>query len=77
MQLTKQRARRLELGLRLSQLADRIGISDGHLSKIEQGRVLPTIEMARAIAEQLQTPPTALWEMSGTPSAHLHARFAG
>lgn len=50
------RAARKALGLRQSDLADRVGISGSHLSDIERGALMPTIPTLRRLCDALGRP---------------------
>jgi transcriptional regulator with XRE-family HTH domain len=55
------RARRLEIGLGVSQLADRSGISKGMLSKIENAQTSPSLATLARLAGALDMPVTSLF----------------
>ena len=55
------RARRLELGLNVGQLAERTGISKGMLSKIENAQTSPSLSTLERLAAALDMPVTALF----------------
>lgn len=55
------RARRLELGLNVGQLADRTGISKGMLSKIENAQTSPSLTTLERLAGALDMPVTSLF----------------
>lgn len=55
------RARRLELGLNVGQLADRTGISKGMLSKIENAQTSPSLSTLERLAGALDMPVTSLF----------------
>lgn len=52
-QLSMIKLRRLQRGYTQTWLADRIGISVGHLSNIERGKYKPTMFMLSCIAKAL------------------------
>lgn len=45
--------RRIEMGFKQSELAEKIGISDKHLSKIETGKYLPALDTFLNLLEVL------------------------
>jgi transcriptional regulator with XRE-family HTH domain len=55
------RARRLDLGLNVGQLAERTGISKGMLSKIENAQTSPSLSTLERLAGALDMPVTALF----------------
>ena len=55
------RARRLEIGLNVSQLAERTGISKGMLSKIENAQTSPSLSTLDRLAAALDMPITSLF----------------
>jgi transcriptional regulator with XRE-family HTH domain len=55
------RARRLEIGLNLGQLAARTGISKGMLSKIENAQTSPSLSTLERLAAALDMPVTSLF----------------
>jgi len=55
------RARRLEIGLNVGQLADRSGISKGMLSKIENAQTSPSLATLERLASALDMPVTSLF----------------
>jgi transcriptional regulator with XRE-family HTH domain len=55
------RARRLELGLNVGQLAERTGISKGMLSKIENAQTSPSLSTLERLAGALDMPVTSLF----------------
>lgn len=55
------RARRLELGLNVGQLAERTGISKGMLSKIENAQTSPSLSTLERLAAALDMPVTSLF----------------
>ncbi|MDT7783828.1 MAG: hypothetical protein QOF58_2247 [Pseudonocardiales bacterium] len=67
-----QEVRRLrgERGLSLSQLENRVPYSKGHLSKIENGKVHPSMEMARVLDSALQA-GGRLIELADAPTRAL------
>jgi HTH-type transcriptional regulator / antitoxin HipB len=54
------RSRRRELGLTQQELADRLKVSQPYVASIEGGDKSPSIEVFAAMAEALQTTPSAL-----------------
>ncbi len=55
------RARRLEIGLNVGQLAERTGISKGMLSKIENAQTSPSLSTLERLAAALDMPVTSLF----------------
>jgi transcriptional regulator with XRE-family HTH domain len=55
------RARRLEIGLGVGQLAERTGISKGMLSKIENAQTSPSLSTLERLAGALDIPFTSLF----------------
>jgi transcriptional regulator with XRE-family HTH domain len=55
------RARRLEIGLGVGQLAERTGISKGMLSKIENAQTSPSLSTLERLAAALDIPFTSLF----------------
>jgi transcriptional regulator with XRE-family HTH domain len=55
------RARRLEIGLNVGQLAERTGISKGMLSKIENAQTSPSLFTLERLAGALDMPVTSLF----------------
>ena len=55
------RARRLEIGLNVGQLAERTGISKGMLSKIENAQTSPSLSTLERLAGALDLPVTSLF----------------
>ena len=55
------RARRLEIGLNVGQLAERTGISKGMLSKIENSQTSPSLTTLERLAGALDMPVTSLF----------------
>ena len=53
---------RTKRGLTQTRLADEIGITKSYLSKIEQGKRVPTWPVLCAISERLQIAPQKLME---------------
>ncbi|HBF4280943.1 TPA: helix-turn-helix transcriptional regulator [Clostridioides difficile] len=49
------RERRKELGITIEQLAERVGIGYNHLSNIERGRKIPSLETFIKIVNELDT----------------------
>ncbi len=56
------RRRREELGLKLAQLGERLGISESMLSRVENGQRGLDSTMLRAVAQVLEMPMVALFE---------------
>jgi transcriptional regulator with XRE-family HTH domain len=50
------RRRRQELGLTLRELAERIGMTAGYLSRVENQQVTPSLDALQAIAVALRVP---------------------
>jgi transcriptional regulator with XRE-family HTH domain len=72
------RSRRQELDLTLKQLADRSGLSESMLSRIERGRrVRLTQESAAGLANALHVAPSALLTLGGVFAADELASLAG
>jgi transcriptional regulator with XRE-family HTH domain len=63
---------RTERGLSLTRLAERVRYSKGYLSKIENGQVRPTPEMARAFEDALQA-DGVLMALADTPARPIPA----
>ena len=59
---------RLARELTQMELAELVGISDRHLSRMERGLVSPSFECIEKICNALQTPPAALFQFPGQPS---------
>ncbi len=57
-------ARRRELGMDQAELAERIGKSASYLSRIEAGRVTPSLDVAGATADALDTDRQALQRLA-------------
>lgn len=55
---------RIAAGLKQEQLAERVGISQGQLSRIEHGSHEPAVGVALAIADELGLDVRALWKRS-------------
>jgi len=55
------RAFRRQKGLTISQLAKEVGISNGMLSKIENGQTAPSLQTLKALSQALGVPLTALF----------------
>ena len=55
------RAFRRQKGLTISQLAKEMGISNGMLSKIENGQTAPSLQTLKALSQALGVPLTALF----------------
>lgn len=56
------RNRSREIGLSASQLADRVGLSRGMISKIENAQVSPSLSTVARLAEALEVPVTSLFQ---------------
>src|SRR5437016_14415550 len=66
------RARRIELGLTLAQVAERAKLSLPYVSNLERGRGNPTIDALSALATALDLPVTTLLaDDAGKDSLHL------
>jgi transcriptional regulator with XRE-family HTH domain len=63
---------RTERGLSLTRLAERVRYSKGHISKIENGQVRPTTEMARVFEDALQA-GGVLMALADTPARPIPA----
>jgi transcriptional regulator with XRE-family HTH domain len=59
---SRVRDRSRELGLSSSQLAERVGLSRGMVSKIENGQVSPSLATISRLAEALAVPVTSLFQ---------------
>lgn len=73
----KIRALRKEKGIRLSELADKSVLSTPMISKIENGRVIPTIPSLLSILKALEIEPEVFFaEINGEPefSGYLHIK---
>lgn len=57
----KIRIRREEKGWTLNQLGEWVGLSDSYLSEIERGRINPSVETLRRLAEALDLPVPLLF----------------
>lgn len=55
------KAHRLEMGLTIPELARNAGLSQGMLSKIENGHISPSLATLRALSRALNVPITALF----------------
>jgi transcriptional regulator with XRE-family HTH domain len=64
------RARRRELGLNISQVADAAGLSLPYVSNLERGHGNPTLEALRSLATALDMPITGLLD-AGEPEEVL------
>ena len=53
---------RLQKGQKIAQMAGEMGISNGMLSKIENGQISPSLSMLQALAEALSVPLTAFFQ---------------
>ena len=53
---------RTEAGLTQSRLAEFVGVSDEHISRLERGEKTPSLGMIGRIAEALQVPPSRLFQ---------------
>lgn len=61
---------RRERGYTLEQLAERVGISAGMLSRIERGERSPNLELLSVIAEALMCDPQLLVVARAAPRPH-------
>ena len=64
---TQVRARRVDLGLTLAQVAEVSGLSVGYVSQIEQGRGNPTVSSLEALAGALKLSLPTLFAPEGSP----------
>lgn len=55
------RARRLELGLTLAQVAERAELSLPYIANLERGRGNPTVSVVSRVADALGLPLSTLW----------------
>ena len=60
------RARRRELGLKLSDVAEASGLSLPYVSNLERGHGNPTLDALRSLADALKMPVTALLDEGET-----------
>lgn len=65
---------RLTLGLRLQDVASKVGCSESLLSKIENDRILPSLTMLHRIAEALQTTVGKLCALLDDPKDNVVSR---
>ncbi len=61
------RARRLELGQRLEDVAARAGVDSAGLSRAENGKKIPAPETLAGLATALELPLADLYEAAGYP----------
>lgn len=61
------RSRRLELGLRLDEVATRANVDTAGLSRAENGKKIPVPETLAALAEALGMPLADLYQAAGYP----------
>lgn len=61
------RIRRLQLGLRLEEVAERAGVDSAGLSRAENGKKVPLPETLAALASTLDLPLADLYEAAGYP----------
>ncbi|GGN40289.1 helix-turn-helix domain-containing protein [Streptomyces fuscichromogenes] len=71
------RARRRELGLRLVDVAEAVGISASAVSQMERGVVQPSMRSLVRIAEALDTLPHYLMDNTWASQPHPEAKEAG
>ena len=64
---TNLRSRRRELNLTQAQLATSIGAAHSYVSDLERGRISPNITSLAAIAEALDTTPSAMLSSVAVP----------
>ncbi|MCW5811538.1 MAG: helix-turn-helix transcriptional regulator [Labilithrix sp.] len=57
----------MEAGLRQADLAERAGMADATLSRIERNRLVPSIALAKRIADALGVPVDSLLNASAKP----------
>lgn len=76
---TNLKAARIASALRMSELAQRVGISQTALSLLESGRVIPRADTAERIAEALGTSVAALMGsvVKATPAQAKYAAELG
>lgn len=71
---TELAKRRAEAGLRQQDIADRVGISQGRYSGIENGHTEPPVTLAREIARVLDVAIDVLWPPKKAPSRRARRR---
>lgn len=68
------RARRAELGLTQQELADELGVTHQHISRIENDQVAPSLDLLVALSARLGT--SAEWLLTGQEKPLLSAHEA-
>ncbi len=74
---SRVRDRCREIGLTSSQLADRVGLSKGMVSKIENAQVSPSLATISRLAEALEVPVTSLFQGLDEERDALFTRAGG
>jgi len=60
-------------GLSQIELAEKVGCSQGMISKIEKGDANPTLDMIEAIADALETSPASVFGLPELQQRAIHA----
>ena len=68
------RALRKRKGWTIAQFATEVGVSEGMLSKIENGQVSPSLSMLQLLAQSLSTPFTSLFHGYDEHRAAMHVK---
>lgn len=68
------RARRTELGLTQQELADELGVTHQHVSRIETDQAAPSLDLLVALSAKLGT--SAEWLLTEQEKPHLTAQEA-
>ena len=68
------RTRREALGLTQNELAGELGVTHQHISRIEGGHAVPSLDLLVGLARKLGT--TSDWLLTGEETAKLDAREA-
>ena len=63
LRMTRARHERLQRGLTIADVSKASGIADAELYKVENGRLIPTIRMAKKLAAVLGIEPEKLTEV--------------
>jgi transcriptional regulator with XRE-family HTH domain len=71
---TRVQMRRHALGLTQNELASELGVTHQHISRIEGGHAVPSLDLLVGLAAKLGT--TADWLLTGEKTAKLDAREA-
>jgi len=58
-----------ELGVKMKDIADAVGVSNTYISRISSGNVTPNVKMIQKIADYLEVPVQRLIE---TPEGYAH-----